>query len=234
MNKLTPLNEALAERKFEKGLSSYTQSNCQVTLTEKGYRIYRPPNLTVANNGNTMWGGLVLRPWTNDSNFLIKGHTYIMMFHVKGQSSNNATDIYWTNNCGWGGHGLDPAPTNVYIDNIGENFNGEKEVVYKFTVSDDIMKTCTSSYSSFVEGTQYNSYRDFKFGFGYTSTGTLGTDLYVTNLRLYDITNSNNVIDVTKAGIVTGCEFVESTTPLNGKANFFSSGEILTQNFIEI
>jgi len=51
---------------------------------------------------------------------------------------------------GWGGGGLSPTPSNVTIKNISSNFNGETEVWYKFTINDDIVKTCTSAYSSFV------------------------------------------------------------------------------------
>lgn len=229
-NKFTPINEALAEKKFEKGLASYTQSNCQVTLTDQGYRIYRPPNINPTDNGSTMWGGLVLRPFTNDENFLVKNHTYIMMFHVKGQSSNDA-ELTWSNNCGWGGGGLSPNPINTYGKSIGSNFQGETEVIYKWTVSDDVRKVCTTSYSSFVAGETYISYRDFKFGFGYTATGSLGTDLYVTNLRCYDITSPSNVIDIAKSGLVVGGEFVESGI---SPTSLSSGGEVLAREFIEI
>ena len=83
-------------KEWTTGLSSYTQSNCSCTLTDKGYRIYRPPNKNPSNDGNTMWGGFVLKPFNIDSNFLQKGHTYVLKFHISGQSSNSA-EFYWTN-----------------------------------------------------------------------------------------------------------------------------------------
>lgn len=82
---------------------------------------------------------------------------------------------------GWSGGGL----TNVgfsYNDTIPTNFNGVKRVVAETNVIDDIYKVCTTSYSSFVAGQYYNCYRDLCFGFGYQSTGTLGTDIYITLL----------------------------------------------------
>jgi len=66
-----------------------------------------------------MWGGLVLR-FPNPP--FIKGHTYIIMFNIKGKTSNSVGDIYWTNNCGWGGGGLEPSPTNVAFNRPGNNW----------------------------------------------------------------------------------------------------------------
>ena len=43
---------ALLDKSYRDGLDNYTQANCQVTLTDNGFRIYRPPNLTTANNGS--------------------------------------------------------------------------------------------------------------------------------------------------------------------------------------
>lgn len=208
----------ILKKKFIAPLTSYTQSNCQVTLTNDGYRIYRPPNLTVANNGNTMWGGLVLR-FPNPP--FIKGHTYIIMFNIKGKTSNSVGDIYWTNNCGWGGGGLEPSPTNVAFNRPGNNWQSNQwsPFYYKWTINDDVYKTCTSSYPSFTQGTVYPSYRDFKFGFGYTSTGEMGTDIYINNLRLYDITD-NSKVSILKNGQVKVNEIIETnknkTLILNG------------------
>lgn len=238
-NKLDKINAAIFQKQFVNGLASHTQSNCQVTLTDDGYRIYRPPNVTYSSSDSstrTMWGGLVIRPFTDDDNFLIQGHTYILMFHVKGQSSNNC-DNYWSNNAGWTGknYGLTTSPTNVSYNEIGTNFQGEKDIYYKFTVNDSINKTCTTSYSSFVEGNTYNCYRDFKWGFVYDNTGPLGTDIYLTNFRMYDITQPDNEVKFFKTGIIAGSEFVEtsSSVSLSSPMQIYSSGEILTHDFIE-
>lgn len=220
------------------GLGAYTQSNCQVTCDSNGYRIYRPPNLTVANNGNTMWGGLRVRNSTNgsvhtynastDNIFgLIKNHTYIFIISVKGQSSNSAS-MGITNNMGWGGGGLSPSPSNVSANSLGTNFQGEKEIFYKFTITDDIVKTCTSAYSSFVKDSQYLSYMDFTFNFVYASTGTLGTDLYISNICLYDITNVN--IKLNKDGILDISSLLEN----RNAAKIYQSGIIESTEFIEL
>ena len=232
-NKLQPEANALAEKVFRDGLDCYTQTNCQVTLTDKGYRIYRPPNLVHDSSTiHNMWGGLILRPFTADANFLVKGRTYIVMFHVSGQSTDQFTDVYWSNNAGWsgGGYGLTTEISNASIVNIPANFEGEAEFSYKFTVSGDIWKTCTASYSSFVAGTSYNCYRDLKVGFGYRNTGELGTDLYITNFRCYDITEPTNLISVQKTGTILSGEFTEGD---ESQTKFFSGGEILSNEFIE-
>lgn len=191
---------ALLDKQFKNGLLSYTQSNCQVTLTDDGYHIYRPPNLIYPDCGNTVWGGFTLDPLSLSNNLLFKGNTYIIFFDIQGKS-NNAATIGWTNNMGWGGGGLTPTPSNVSYSIPGKNFEGTHHVYYKFTIKDDIIKTCTSSYSSFVAGEQYVSYRHFYYGFNYENTGTLGTDIYITNIRMYDITD-NKQVSVNKNGNV--------------------------------
>ena len=224
------VNMNIINKKMANPLASYTQSNCQVTLTDDGYRIYRPPNKNPTNDGNTMWGGFVMRfyepPFT-------KGHRYVVQFETKGQTSNKPSDIYWTNLAGWGGGGLQPAPTDVVIKNIDANFNSQNwtTISYTWTINDDVYKTCTSSYSSFVQGNVYPSYRDFKWGFGYTDTGSLGTDLYIKNVRMYDLTTASQ-IDIKKTGIVEAGSFWETLSKQD--AAFHHDGEITSNCFYEI
>lgn len=215
-------------KQWTTGLSSYTQSNCSCTLTDKGYRIYRPPNKNPTNDGNTMWGGFVLKPFNIDPNFLQKGHTYVLKFHVSGQSSNSA-EFHWSNQVGWGGGGLEPKPSDVSSSSIPSNFNGEYDFVYKWTINDDVRKVCTSSYSGFVAGTEYVSYRDFKWGFNYTNTGALGTDVYITDLRMYDITNASDT-EIKKSGILETGSFEE----INGNFRMAKDYETLANYFYEI
>lgn len=235
VNKFQKLNDAMLARTFTSGLNRIEQANCKCTLTDNGFRIYRPPNVTYNSSDTatrTMWGGLIIQPFADDSNFLIKGHSYIMLFHVSGKSSNDATHRFWSNNAGWSGgsYGLTTSPTNVVSNTIGANFQGEKDIYYKFTVSDDIMKTCTASYSSFTQGTKYNCYRDFKWGFDYMSTGALGTDLYITNFRCYDITNNDfNETQIYKTGVLESDLFVEN----NITPQVYKYSEVAVNEFIE-
>lgn len=232
-NIIEKTNTALLDKTFTNGLSSYTQANCQVTLTDTGYRIYRPANKTVSGDGNTMWGGFVLKPFNADANALVKGHTYVVAFEVKGKTSNAVNDINWSNNVGWGGGGLSPSPSNVVCTSIPANWQSDIwfPFQYKFSINDDIIKTCTSSYSSFVAGQQYISYRDFKFGFGYQDTGSMGTDLYIRNIRMYDISTKPNSTKVTKSGIFISENFIENTgTGLTIRED----GDFIANDFIEI
>ena len=184
------------------------------------------------NNGSTMWGGLVLKPFNIADNILQKGHRYVLMFHVKGKSSNSVVDVYWSNNVGWGGGGLDPRPViNRNTMNLPANFNGEIDVLYDFTINDDIYKVCTSSYGngSFVAGNTYLSYNGFKFGFQYTDTGAWGTDLYITNIRMYDITNYTPSINLTKSGTLG----ISALNEIGGNARINKYSEALSGGFIE-
>ena len=176
------------------GLTSFAQANCQVTLTDDGYRIYRTPNIvydsTKWGGGTSSWGGFKWQPFAYSADLIQKDHSYVIMFHVHGFTDNAMSEspLVWQNNMGWSGRGLNPAPTNESRHTVPANFNGDMECYYAFTVSDDIYKTCTTSYASYVAGTKYLSYRDFCAGFGYSSTGTNGTDIYITNFRMYDVT----------------------------------------------
>ena len=231
MNNLLELTEySLRKKEWGYGLSSYTQSNCSCTLTDDGYRIYRTPNVNPADNGSTMWGGLVIFPFNVADNILQKNHRYVIMFHVKGKSSNSVVDVYWSNNVGWGGGGLDPRPViNRNTMNLLANFNGETDVIYDFTINDDIYKVCTSSYSSFVAGNTYLSYNGFKFGFQYTNTGAWGTDLYITNIRMYDITSYTSSVNLAKSGILS----ISALNEIDGTARINKYSEALSGGFIE-
>lgn len=229
-NLLEPTNTTLTRKTWGYGLSAYTQSNCNVTLTDNGYRIYRDPNLTYSGNGSVMWGGLVIKPYdVYGRDMLIKGHTYILKFHVKGQSS-NGSEFYWTNQCGWGGGGLEPSPDNVSYQMTPSNFQGEMECFYKWTINDDVWKVCTTSYSGFTAGNTYLSYRDFKYGFNYGDTGPLGTDLYITNIRMYDITAGNIPVKISTKGVCYGNLIEENFD----KVSVFPDGEIYCREFIEV
>lgn len=237
-NILFPAELSRTKLEFTNGLSRYTQTNCQVTLTEDGYHIYRPPNLTTSANGNTMWGGLKLVNQSTDTiaaydanrdNWwhLQQNHTYIAAFHARGKSS-NATTWGWANNMGWSGGGVNPSPTIIANEGIPANFNGEKDCFYIFKITDAISRPCTSAYSSYVAGTTYLSYRHLTFGWGYASTGTLGTDLYLTNFRLYDITS--NMAQFTKQGQANFYDIVEQMD----KAQIRKNSELLSSEFIEL
>ena len=234
-NLISKIENALLEGQFKDGLSSYTQSNCQVSITsDKTYKIYRPPNKNPSTDGNTMWGGLIIKPIIANPDSLQKGHKYILKFEVKGKTSNSVSDILWSNNAGWSGGGLNPNPSNVrkYPD-FGSDWISDywTPFEYYFEINDDVYKVCTSSYSSFVAGQTYPSYRDFKFGFGYTDTGDMGTELYLRNFRMYDVTTKPNSTHIEKEGVVDTSNFVEI---IDNNASIRMDGEVYTNELIEL
>lgn len=225
-NKFEALNSALLKKEFSNGLDKYQRDNCTITLTDDGYRISRPANLDAVDS---VYGGLKIV--NTDNQFgLEEGHTYIVKMHVKGASSNNVY-ILWSNYMGWTSGGLAPNPTNVSTHVPGPNFNGETEVWYKWTISDSLYKVCTSSYSTFVEGQTYLSYKDFCFYYNKLATGELGTDIYVSNFRLYDITNGEKPIEITKKFTIEA-DFIESDY-IGQKARFYKDNTVQAAQFIE-
>ena len=235
---LPNIDSARGAKVFQDGLSRYTQSQCQVTLTDEGYHIYRPPNLVYSSAGKVMWGGLKLVNQTSDTISpynanrdnvwgLQKTHTYLFAFHAKGQSSNSPS-LNVQNNMGWDRiAGMGPNPTYISTSTIPANFNGEKDCYIIFTINDDIIKTATETKGGYTTGEQYLSYRDLSLNYGYTDTGALGTDLYLTDFRLYDITNY--IGQIKKTGITNFSDYVER----NGILQIRNKAELLTSNLIE-
>lgn len=224
------IDSALKSKKFEYGLDRYTQEHCQCTLTDKGFRIYRTPNKVYSTDGRVMWGGLQLNIVDGlGYDVFIKGHTYIIAMDVTGQSSTGA-GIAFHNYMGWNGGGLTPRPTRLDESIIPNNFNGSKTVYCKFRIDDDVYKKCTSSYSSFVEGTTYLSYKSLSLHWEYTDTGSLGTDIYVDNIRLYDITGDTLGVSVNKSGVLSNLSLYEKK---NNQTTINSISELTVDELIE-
>lgn len=234
-NLIQQANFQLVNKTWGPPLWYYNQTNCQCTLTDNGYRIYRPPNITYNSSDTTtrtMWGGFLLQ-FPNPP--LIQGHRYMITFDIRGKTTNQPTSTYWSNNAGWSGgsYGLGTDASDIKFTNIPANFNSNiwTPVIYEWTVNGPVYKTCTTSYSSFTQGQTYPVFRDFKYGFDYVSTGSLGTDLYIKNIRMYDLTNKKN-IDISKKSIVSSEAIIEPLS--NIQAQFSISGEIKANQFYEI
>lgn len=240
MNLLEKVNYAVETKTFISGIRTYTQSNCKCTLTDDGFRIYRTPDAPYPGSGSTMWGGLVLSPELACSGCLQQSHTYVIVIDVKGRSSGAMSDMSINNMCGWSpsDSGLYPYPTDVVrLNPVTANFSSStwQTIVEKFTIpaTDTIYKVCTRAYtSSYVVGQEYLSYKDFKFGYTYADTGEWGTDIYLKNIRMYDITNMQNA-EIEKNGVAKYLSMIESENDVSN-ASVFRWGEIRAKDFNEI
>ena len=176
-----------------------------------------------------MWGGLIFKNYDNWIG-LVESHRYVIYFELKGKTTNPVSDVYWSNEAGWDGtsNGLGASAINVSRSSIGANWESDAWTGYRYEwTCSAIYKTCTKSYSNFIEGTSYNTYRDFKFGFDYRDTGSLGTDLYLRNFRLYDITDrTSSGVNLSKSGIMTVSAFLETSAA--GSAQMNIGSEVLT------
>lgn len=157
-----------------------------------------------------------------------------------GRSSGAMSDLAINNMCGWSpsDSGLYPHPTNVIkLNPVTANFSSStwQPLVEKWTIpaDDSVYKVCTRAYtSSYVSGGTYLSYKDFKFGYTYANTGEWGTDIYIKNIRMYDVTNIKNM-DIRKTGIVEYIGMIENENR-NGNASIFKFGEIRGNILYEI
>ena len=227
--------EANYPRQFENYncIGAYTQAHLSVTVTSQGIRIYSPPNWdgrAISGSGWDTWGGLCLSPMMY-SNCLFKGHRYVLSWHVKGQSSASMSEVYFSSQVGWGTGYTNPSTTSNKIITQPENFQGEMDCYWDFTINDDIWKVCVDNQgnTSFVNGETYLSYAAVKLGYGYRETGPLGTDIYITNIKLYDITE-NKTYKITKTGIM---KTTEISSGFRSSARLHSDGEIDVTNVRE-
>ena len=200
-NLLFDIDSHIELRCWKPGLSKFEQENCKCTLTDQGYRIHRPGALTISADGYTMFGGMVLHPFDINPNILEEGHSYVIMFDVKGFTSNEPI-CYWSHNVGWEAPELSPNLAGAVSNNaVGTEFNSLSYVTYRyeFTVNDSLYKKCEKSFGSFEKDYYYLSYRDFFFGFTYRSTGIMGTELYIRNIRMYDVTKEEIIRELEDA-----------------------------------
>jgi hypothetical protein len=233
-NLFAPVEAARLNNSFTNGLSRYTQANMQVTLENGLYHVYSPPNLIHdSSTMHNMWGGLrINNTGVTGTQLLTKGHTYIIKFHVRGKCSRSPEKFRWSYEMGWeGDSALATNPTNVTSDFIPNPFNGEKECFYKFTVSDDIYKVCSKSYGSHTAGTTYLSYDHFCFNYPYGNTGELGVDLYLSNFRMYDLTNNTEKPIAKKSGEVNA---IIMQDPDKTQVSMYRDSEILCKDLYEI
>ena len=124
--------------------------------------------------------------------------------------------------------GVGPNPTYLARNTIPANFNGEQDCYIIFKIEDDIVKVATENKSSYVQGNSYLSYRELCLNYSYTATGALGTDLYLTDFRLYDITN--HMAEFTKMGQAKFYDFIEQID----KCEIRKNSELIATKFIEI
>lgn len=232
-NLFTPVEEARLSNSFKNGLNKYTQANMQVTLENGLYHVYSAPNLNTTDDGKTMWGGLRIDNTSiTGSQILTQGHTYVIKFHVKGQCSRAPEKFRWSYNMGWeGDSALLAQPTNVTYNFVPNPFEGSMECFYKFTVSDSIYKTCSTTFSSFTAGNSYLSYHHFCFNYPYGNTGNLGVNLYLSDFRMYDLTNSTEKQRINKNSTVIAT-FMENDD--YSKVSMTKDTEILSNEFYEI
>ena len=158
---------------------------------------------------------------------LQKGHTYLWTFHVSGQTTVGVSPSM-SHNLGNGiSNGVAPSPTILHSRGIPANFIGEQNCYYMFTINDDLVKTSNKTSGGYQTDSQYLSYRHFTFTFAYSSTGELGTDLYLTNFQLYDITSV--IGKILRSGEIMYSTFVEN----NDIAKIRNGEEFLANEFIE-
>lgn len=234
-NLLSPYTFPLA---FGKNLTYATQTNGKTVIEDNHFKITRNPNITGTLNGNTggtqNWCGIIFRNYDNILGFQ-QGHHYLVCINVKGYSDTAMNDISISNYCDWSASSLNPITTTDNIQTYnpvvaGYNSDTLDTVALYFEINSPLYKVLTGkSYSTFVKGQSYLSFRDIKFGFTYTTTTSVGTNLELDNLRLYDVTNLDVLTRIKREGITQTISFIE-----DGDNGIIKNGDLQSNNIYEI
>lgn len=214
-NRIRKIQEALDNKTFTDGLGAYTQTNCSCTLTNDGYNVYRPANLTYPADGNTMWGGVVL---SIPEGTMVDGRRYQLRVKYRGVSSNGIKDMYFAYSVGWtnmGGLSAASMIDSIYTDSnryqsIDTGGTWENIRVNISASEGQMYKVADNSTGGLIPGTTYYTARQFKIGHNYESTGVLGTNLYYKDFRLFDVTDGyDEEVSLSEDGIFTVDHFSE-------------------------
>jgi hypothetical protein len=291
-NEAFAINQAIINQTFTDGLSRFQQSNCQVTATADGVRIFRPANLFHPANGNTMWGGMVL---LLPESLKTIGNNYILRFKIKGQTSVDLHDNRFAFAVGWTDFGVGLTGHSIQrttLRNLTETILPDYiETLWKYTVNSNRLQnprwtinvTAGSNVAEYVNkhpsalniingstllnnsffpngttvtsvtnnvgfttsnnatqtgqfvvfsSTQYDTYGELKFGFGYNNTGVLGTDLFIKDVEVFNVT-SGELIKIDPNGIlmyydideVTGTQNTNAKQEINNNGTLLINGE---------
>lgn len=142
------------------------------------------------------------------SDFLLPGRRYRIKFTASGFSNNLSLQCGIDYN--WGSPNATPhlstniveeksgiIPTNFGISEDGTTAVGDvKECFYEFLVpaaEDSLYRAASENYAStFIKGKIYSVFKTFHFNFSYDDSGEFGTDVYLSNFIMEDITNDVN------------------------------------------
>jgi hypothetical protein len=164
--------------------SKYEQTNIKVYTSKcsnvpghsYSYFIYRPANLIYPDCGNTTWGGIVV----NLPNSVKKPGTWKLRFKYRGHSTPNNMEVYFAYSVGWTSMGVglySPAGTSISAFDTDEW--QQFEFIYTITAA-DITQTGTDSNT-------YDCMRQMKIGFGYQSTDSIGTRVFVNDIEILPV-----------------------------------------------
>ena len=228
------INNAIRSKEFKNGLTRYEQNDCKVTLTDDGVRIYRTPNIT--SDSKTTYGGLRLQlPFGTFE----KGKKYKVSFKAKGISANG---IYVPNisaQMGWGTVGglkaLNASSHKVIPANFNNNNYEDFWAIFD-TTDFDVYQTATKTEGMCTEGKNYNCTRDLAIGFSYANTGTSGTDVYIKDIKIYEIIDDESLNTVNKKGQLISGEINEVWDKQDedyGMFRLYKNGECKAKEFIE-
>lgn len=188
---------------------AYDQGKCKCTYVagEKAFRVVRDKNLVYPASGHVQWGGFIVS-FNDDVGGCkqyepLKPNTcYLMSVMVKGKSDNVSENPYLSIDAGYtskGGMETCGGSTNGLVP---ANFNSST-YVRKLAV----MTTDNKSFWKFGNGqqsmpttTRYYCAREIKFvGWGYTSTGANGTDVYIKDPEMFEISSAEKA-EIAKYG----------------------------------
>lgn len=223
------VENALMQGKTNRRLRLYSGNSQyrKVELIDGKVHIWRSPNNTNTGNSSGNYTGFAVGDLKD---ILEKDHIYLFSFDIEGVNDSpdnaNASLVY---TIGWGGcGGLDYYSVPSYL----AHFNGKEKIYFLYDLrGKELWQAATKTEGSVVAGTYYPIYNNFFFRFNYSTTGEKGTDVYISNISMQDITN-NTTVNINKKYIINGCNFEEKDSL--EKINIDKNNQVLINQIIEI
>ena len=222
------VEDALIQGKENNRLYLYAGNNQyrKAELIDGKVHLWRSPNNTNSGNSAGNYTGFVVR---NLKDLLEKDHVYLFSFDIEGFNDSpenaNASLVY---TIGWGGcGGLKYYTVSSHL----AHFDGKEKLFFLYDLrGKELWQAATKTEGSIVAGTYYPIYNNFFFRFNYSQTGEKGTDVYISNISMQDITDNINV-NIDKKYIINGCDFEENESLEKSIIN--KNNQIIVNKIIE-
>lgn len=191
------------------GMQPWSQCTCSIINNTEIY-YHRNPNVIVSTAGNVT---AIVSSLSIPNGMIKTNRKYKVCWKARGISDGLMQAPYLAFSASWTTNGVGLVANNSVGDaGVPSNFN-ETQYQERSAILDTTgwspWQQAKNDYETIKTGDWFNCANKLAFTFNHTNTGTNGTDVYLTDFRLYDITD-NPSAGFDKKGKAIASEFVEN------------------------